>query len=627
MRRMLKNERGNLTVALVLAVVGLMSGFTMANLAMRDVVGFHYDYDGIQALHSLRSEGVRGQAVIQLTGFSGTSMYLRPKTMQVVSSNMKKTIKLRSRVTEDQITLAEGGYRTGGYTVRTLSTPARGIGRDVIGNRNDSIVRKYGEFTLRKRSFSEFHYFTDNEESTNQTPVYFWGPDVIKGRLHSNTDIWIKQAGGGTNNGWPTFWELVTTAGKIQSFSGQIPEDQVFLNGFVEDYHTYEYPPLANNVRLNGYAMGNPGASDLIFMVTLEGSYYETVRGQLVSRRDSASVYTSYPPIPGTPLFRNNFTTYDTVWTTMPTQTNRRSVFVHNKLWLRGHFTGRQTFGAADTLYLIGDITLSGTVPGSAPDDPSNYNRNDIVGIISEKSILIKYGHRDPIDSLRYHPNCGPDVGGGIYIYAALCALGESENSHFDGVFSYEYQHVHPSTQAYRIGGNVFSRIDIHRRRYPQSSGIAWPTLPTGSQVVQRIALDYPWYNPLWPERQPYAERGSINLWGSVAQRRRGFVHRSGNDGEYPSNSGVWNIPEDQCGHPISANWIEAIVQGGPTFSFGKRNATGATGSGTGYKKNYHFDTRFLRISPNDFPDVNLRGGSTPLQAEIWSLKKPPTNL
>ncbi len=628
MRKMLRNERGNLTVALVLAVVGLMSGFTMANLAMRDVVGFNYDYDTVQALHSLRSEGVRGQAVVSLTGFTGSQMYLRPKTMEIVSSNMKKTIKLRSLVTEDEIQIAQGGFKTGGYTVRTLSQPARGTGRVVIGTRNDSIVRKYGEFTLRKRTFSEFHYFTDNEESTNGTNVYFWGPDVIKGRLHSNTDIWIKQAGGGSNNGWPTFWELVTTAGKIQSFSGVIPNDDVFLDGYVEDYHTYEYPPLANNVRVNGHHIGNEDANDLIFMINSEGSYASVYRGQVMVRRDSASVYASYPPIPGPYLFRNSWTGADTVWTQMSNMSNRRSVFCNNKLWLRGSFTGRQTFGAADTLFLVGDITLTGTVPGSAPDDRFNYNRNDIVGIISEKSILIKYGFVDP-DTLvgRVHPNVGPDAGGGIFIYAALCALGQSTNSHFDGVFSYEYQHPHPSTQAYVHQGVLYSRIDIHRRRYPPISGTPWPTLPNGSQVTPRPALDLPYYNPLWPERQPYAERGSINLWGSVAQRRRGFVHRSGNDGEYPSNSGIWNVPEDMCGHPISINWTEPIVQGGQSFTFSKRNAVGSTGSGSGYKKNYHFDTRFLRVSPNDFPDVNLRGGSTPLQGEIWTLKKPPTSL
>lgn len=629
MLRMILNEKGNLAVALVLAVVGLMSGFTMANLAMRDVVGFNYDYEGIQGLHLLRTEGIRGQAIIQKSGFSGSEMYLPPRSVAVVGSHLRRTFKLRSRVTQDMVSVAQGGFRTGGYTVRTLAIPSRGTGLMTIGNRNDSIVRKYGEFSLRRRSFSEFHYFTDNEESTNGTPVYFWGPDEITGRVHSNTDIWIKQAGGGNNNGWPLFHNLVTTAGVIQSIPGTFPEETVFPGGFLENYHTYEYPPLANNVRNNGHLLGQPDDPNRIFIIDVDMSSYSGMMGIISERRVFADVYSFYPPPTGTALFRNSFVTRDTTWSPIPGGSNTRSIFVHNKLWLSGNFQGRQTYGCADTLYLKGDITLQGTLPGSAPDNPTNMNKTDIVGIVSEKSILIQYGYRDPIDSLRKHPNCGPDSDG-IFIYAALCALGSDEQSHYDGVFSYQYQKPHPSTPSYWLNNVLYTWIDIHRRRFPQQGGVRWPTLPAGSTVTPRAGLDLPFYNPLWPERQPYNERGTIHLWGSVAQRRRGFVHRSAYDTEYPpggNSSGIWNVPLDLTGPTITQNWTEPIVQGGPGVQFNTRNFPGATGSGSGYKKNYHFDNRFLYVSPNDFPDVNLKGGSTPLQAENWTLRRPPTNL
>jgi len=631
MKMMLLNQKGNLAIALVLSVLGMMSGFTIASMAMRDTMSAQYGYEAIQGLHMVRSESTRGLAVATKKGDIGGSMLLVPRAIVVESSNMKKTFKIRSRVTEDQVLTEYGGFRTGGYTVRSLATAARGKGNLVIGNRNDSIVRKYGEFTLRKRSFSEFHYFTDNEESTNGTPVYFWGPDEIRGRVHSNTDIWLKNGGGGINQGWPLFHNLVTTAGKIRSTAAQIPYEQIFEGGYLEDYNTYEYPPLANNVRQNATIRLGAEGYKKIFFVTVSGQSYSGWEGNIIDKRDTANVYTRYPPLPDQslpfpPLFRNTWAGVDTAWSPMPAGTNSRSIFCYNKLWLRGSFAGRQTWGSADTLYLAGDILLQSTPAFSPPDNP--MNRQDIVGIVSEKSILIQYGYKDPSpEGTRQHPNCGSDADG-ILIYAALCALGRSDQSHFDGVFSYQYQHPHPSTPAYRIGSVVWSRIDIHRRKYPQVlPTIPWPTLPQNTTHADRPALDYPWYNPLWPERQPFKERGSIWLWGSVAQRRRGFVHRSGNDSEYPSNSGVWNIPIDRCGAPISVTWSDPIYQGGPTLAMAGINAPGASGSGSGYKKKYHFDTRFLYTSPVDFPDVNLRGGTTPLKGESWTLRKPPSTL
>ncbi|HRX76287.1 MAG TPA: hypothetical protein P5342_02425, partial [Candidatus Cloacimonadota bacterium] len=267
----------------------------------------------------------------------------------------------------------------------------------------------------------------------------------------------------------------------------------------------------------------------------------------------------------------------------------------------------------------------------------------DVVGIVSEKSIILKYGYKNPVDSVRIHTNMGADneypapAGGGIFIYAALCALGEgpddipSTQPNFeDGVFTYEYQHPHPSTPA--IFANVeypdgtikeeyFDWIDIHRRRYPPTASQPWPSPALGQQ-----SLDLPWYNPLWPERQPYLERGTINIWGALAQRRRGFVHRSGNDGEYPSNDGIWNVELDMCGYPISRNPLPDPVFGNQ-LGLISMNYPGTSGGGTGYKKNYNYDNRLLTVTPLLYPEVRLKGGKNPMQDGNWTLKKPPRTL
>jgi len=65
-----------------------------------------------------------------------------------------------------------------------------------------------------------------------------------------------------------------------------------------------------------------------------------------------------------------------------------------------------------------------------------------------------------------------------------------------------------------------------------------------------------------------------------------------------------------------------------PVFGFQLTNINypGTSGSGTGYEKNYHYDNRFYRTSPIDFPQVN-RKDETPFAAVNWIIKRPPEYL
>lgn len=627
MRKLLFNQRGNISIAMLMAVIGVMSGLTMTSLAMRDIVAYHWDYEGFQGLHFLRSEASRGQRILERAGDVSGSIYTPQRTVEMKGSNMSRTFTLQSRIFKD-LQIAAGAsmggdyagvLRTQGFVIKSLVNAKAGIGQAAFLNSRGSIVRSYGEFFMRKQRYSEFMYFTDTDESTNGTNVYFYGPDIIHGRVHSNTDIWIKQAGGGTNQGWPTFYNLVTTSGKIRSNSGQIPYESVFIGGYLEDYNKYDFPSQATTLQNVGRRVG-PTYYDpkyIVMVVVSNASYNVTLGTKSDPELEHAFVYNNYPTPPlGTPLYRNTYTIQDTVWSAMGGGScYNQSFYVPNELWIKGTFTGQQTWASADTMYLIGDILLTGTDVGTPPDG-TPMNTNDIVGLVSEKSILIKYGYRDPADSTRKWPNCGQTDGlgddAGINIYAALCALGDGNgNPHYDGVFSFEYQHPHPAVPDFRIGTEIFTKIDLHRRRFPQTTSNPWPP-----------NVDFPWYNPLWPERQPYMERGDINLWGSVAQRRRGFVHRSPLDTEYQTN-GVWNIPIDACGGSSNVNYVDPVLN----ITMNTRHYTGATGTGTGYAKNYHYDTRFYFTAPRDFPEVNLQGGFAPMEPESWVIKRPPRTL
>ncbi|HOA28777.1 MAG: hypothetical protein KBB33_02900 [Candidatus Cloacimonetes bacterium] len=638
MLKILRSQSGNLAIVALLSVIGMMSGISMAGLAMRDTRSFQWDYESIQGIHFLRAEATRGQTVLENNPDAVSVIYTPLRTVGLQNTNLKRTFRLQSRINKEKSeqsgsALLEGTSGATGsvgesreyYKIRSLVEVRHGIGQAAYYGSSKSIVRKYSELTIVQSRFSEFMYFTDQDLSPADMNVYFYGQDVLTGKVHSNTDIHIKNAGGGNNGGWPTFLNLVTTAGRIVSTPGSYPRDQVFQGGLIEEYEGYEFPETASELR-NGAT--HIGGSD-IYMLTSDGSNATGFKADFSSpRRISKIVYDEYPP-PGDSLWTNSFTVIDTTWSPFSVNGNRnRAYFVDGDLWIKGQFAGYQTWGCSGQMYLIGDIALSNTTIPQNPED----NSTDIIGLISENSIIIKYGYKHPTTMEREHPNHGADAdGGGIWIYAALCALGDGQGNGFeDGVFTYEYMHPHPSTPAvlatveYPDGTQkevLFDWIDIHRRHYPPTASWPWPTPALGQQ-----RLDLPWYNPLWPEARPYLERGTINVWGAIAQRRRGFVHRSHNDNEYPSNSGVWNVPLDMCGYPTDPQLITDPVFGAALGLIGQ-NYPGAEGNGTGYKKNYNYDNRLLSVSPLLYPAVRLKGGKEPMQQGNWNLKQPPRSL
>ena len=440
--------------------------------------------------------------------------------------------------------------------------------------------------------FPGMQEFIHEFNSMNDTPVYYYGPDVIQGMVRSNSDILIKQAGGGTNGGWPAFYGPVITSGVIQSIPASYPLAAVFQGGLIEHAPELEYDPLhmamADGLHI-GPMMYDPNT---IVKITVSGSSFTSMVGTIsYPQTEHAFVYTQYPAQNlGDPLLRNTYSVADTVWTpSTGGSCFNRTMYVKNKLWIKGMFQGNQTWCTSDTMMIIGDITLLGTNPGEAPDP----NFSDMVTLIAGKSVLLKYGYRDPDDSTRVHPLCRADSDP-IRIYASIYALGhDPSNTRKDGMFSFEYQHPHPSVPSLNAFGSTWDKVDLHRRRFPQTAAEPWPA-----------NIDYPWYNPLWPENKPYLERGTVQLWGSLNQYRRGYIHRNILDSEYQTN-GIWNPNIDACGGTSTVNYTDTVTG----LTMNTRNFPGATGGGVGYKKDYHWDSR-----------IKLSGSSNLSPYPVWKL-------
>lgn len=651
MIKILKNQSGNVTLAMLLAVIAMMSGLSISSMSLRDTIAAQAELESIQGLHFLRAEALRGQAFLELAaktdpGISG-GLLTPLRNIAIAGSDYAKTYNMQSHIyrrsAETEGYAFEGNTGATGaseneYLIRSLVETKTGIGQVAYFNTNKSIVRKYSELQIFQSTGPIFMYFTDNEKDPLGFDVRFDGKDYFNGPIHSNTDITIRYTSGTANPyapGWPLFDAIVTTSGVVTVYGGAAtyPRDEIFRGGLIENYQTYEYPTEMTGVRKNGAPVGPTYYDeDHIFFVQVNGGAYSGMWGRIQDpRRVFADVWQNYPfgtNVP--PLYRNNFNVRDTVWTVLPSNTcSNRSNFVNGKLWIRGRFSGMQTWGAADTLSIIGDILIEGTNP---PDSPVT-NRSSMVGLISEKSIVLKYGFFNPLDTIREHTNMGADndfpspAGGGVWIYAAMAALGQGGGDPFkDGVFTFEYQHPHGSIPATLINipgpegpiPTVFDWIDLHRNKWPQTPSQPWPPL-----------LDYPWYNPLWPERNPYLMRGTINIWGGVNQRRRGFVRRNYvNDPPY-NTEGLWNIPVDKCGGSSAPNAINIQLYQNPNVfvTLQGRNYPEAGGAQVGYNKNYQYDTRMYKKKPPDWPEFKKQGEKLPMEQGNWLLKRPPRSL
>ncbi|MDD3536346.1 MAG: hypothetical protein PHC50_09415 [Candidatus Cloacimonetes bacterium] len=452
--------------------------------------------------------------------------------------------------------------------------------------------------------------FADQMKSIHDNNVYFYGQDFINGVVGSNSDIYLKQAGGGTNNGWPTFLRPVFTAGNIVSIPPIFPPNIVFRGGLFEETTLLSYPETINIQSFDEYL----GGENKITLIEMNGENYSGWEGTFgPERRVSKTVYSSYPPA-GDSLYTNSYAVRDTLWTPISgTNAGGKRFWVDGDLWIKGNFAGEQSWCASGDIKLLGEITLTNTIPGSSPHN----NYTDFVNLISGGDVILGYGYKSPADSIRYHCFLGSDDEL-MNIYANIYAIGNpnASNSLSNGVFTFEYQHPHPSTPAIHVNMQhedgtitnvIYDNIDIHRRHYPPTAENPWP-----SPALGQTSLDLPYYNPLWPEAQPYLERGVIRVFGNIFERRRGYLHRSHNDAEYPSNSGVWNTEMDMCGYPTQASQIPDPVFGNQ-LSLIAINYPGAIGSGVGYKKMFVADNRRKAASLPDDIFIELLGLGTRL--------------
>ncbi|MCF7920001.1 MAG: T9SS type A sorting domain-containing protein [Candidatus Cloacimonetes bacterium] len=470
-------------------------------------------------------------------------------------------------------------------------------------------------------SFQSFHDtpFSENDEYTLTDRYHYWGHDVFWGKVHCNGDLWIQQAGGGPNSGWPTFHGMVTTSGRIMDYTTGQPAEQtapmqdIFQGGWRQNTVQLELPALANDVRENGFILDESSNHDIVW-VQLQGNSALLRYADLVTHVDTFVVYNSFPdavheafPI-GDSIWTNEVEIKELEWAeeTFMVNMDNSSVFVYCELWIEGAVGTNMTWASADTVYITGDIYYDDIDLGD-PAEESAF----LFGLISEEKLLIKYKFRDNEGEV-HADNCD-----GIYLYGSYTAIGDGDyeiygdmNTHYEGIFSFEYAHPHGSTPAFTYtypGGEEWqvNYPDFHKFIYPPSAywsgdpgfllhgndpvnysgfytcGYPYEDTAYGDPLVPPYGTDWPGYNPVYPEaaNTDMGKRGIIRTYGGIQQRRWGFIHRSGTDPLNHDNN-EWDIE----------HW----------------NYGGTHGS-TGYIKNFNFDERLQDSAPPDYPVLQVQ--------------------
>ncbi len=613
---------GFLIIAIIAVSIATLSAVSLLDMVATDSSLFQTQTDIVQEELLLRSESKRSDMML-----ARNLSILYGRKIQINNSDRLTTYKIDLTKRTESVNLF-GSFVASRVEVVGAYATAKRSGYFTNGHKSPAV--RYTEKFLHQESLAQYFYFTDTDESENADGnedakrVYFYGKDILYGKVHSNSDIWIKNAGTGNANpdapGWPLFLAPVTTTGVIQHVGGTPPMEQIFQAGYTEHVAPIQFNGQMTDVRLHGLkplGTGEGDNQDKIVFLHMTGVDMTAYVGNLSEPYiDTFVVYSSYPtpanptaPI-GDSLFTNYVSVRDTVWQ----QVNigfpgNKSIFIPYETMIYGSVAGAHTIGCADTVFIVGDITYSGTTAGQAPDDPNNPNPSDYFGLLSEGRIYIKYKYYDPETAKRENWTSG--LNHSLYLYGAYAALGDGEGDcHKDGIISFEYQHPHGSTSdfigtsPYTGEDTLFTWVDLHLYKFPGSAFYPWPADGSWNQAPNNAYnnVDYPWYNPVWPEPldQIIYERGALYVYGAFHQRRRGFIHRSGQDPyNHPPTGDVWDIPNYHyaCTHPS-----------------------------TGYDKHYKYDNRLLYNQPPDYPQIYQGFGGSALssfQKQNWSFQTP----
>ncbi len=314
-------------------------------------------------------------------------------------------------------------------------------------------VRRRAQLLLRKREFSQYFYFTDEEQTRFGEYIWFWSRDSIYSPVHANSNIGV-HAGA-------YFGALVTTTGEIQS-----PQGSTFAGfprpGYFQHVKKIPIPVKADRLRTSAAAGGRwLNSSDKQYT---HGLWFNGTTATLWRwRTGTRSPYLDMSQAVGA-----------VTWA----PSREFAIFCDGDLWICGQVYGLVGIGAYGNLRLYDNITYQ---DGQCSQLPYRVNPNthSMMTLISEVD--------EPPDNDRRAPWTGILMGDTPYNGRANGRqYGQSDQAHRDiaihgQIFalnsSFTFEDQNDSTDAY-IGPNPDERGAIyltgavcqHRRGYVHRS-------------------------------------------------------------------------------------------------------------------------------------------------------------
>lgn len=258
---------------------------------------------------------------------------------------------------------------TGDEPVVTVKATARF--KNPLGDEVErAVIARY-----RKKSFVNYIYMTNHERTPNNQRIYWITGDVVNGPLMTNEDLFI--------SGDPIFNDSVTIGGRLVVERG----NPVFKKGYTENAKTLDFPATNDKLKLETQARGYYYYGQTT--ITLRSDGYLQISNSDTSGRTTGPV--GIVPIPPNGVIYIDGNSY------------RKWTPSNGDVFISGTLKGKLTVGAADMIYITGDIQYSN-------------DAEDMLGLVANDSILINHYDSSGRDVAPYN----------ITIKGALFALNNS---------------------------------------------------------------------------------------------------------------------------------------------------------------------------------------------------------
>ena len=297
------------------------------------------------------------------------------------------------------------------------------------------------------RSFADYMYLTDCDQTRLGENISFWHGDTLEGRVHSNTYIAIMQD--------PQFYDEVSTTapdfyhgtGYNPGFHGPLP---------IFNAPAVLVPDTADALRIGAAVSGHFVGDD----------HASTYRIEL---RGSAAKIWQYPT--GTPFDSVNNPSQEV------TIGGRSCWFYERPVELLGHLHGQLSIGSSYNIFLVDNIWYDCVTLGAHGYVlPAGFDGScqDILGIVSEKEVKIANTYANGRNDSNNRGNTQSRTDStDIVIMGAIVALGESFTfeQQNDPDSGYVYQSP-PGTPHTDDRGQIFlhGSVTQHRRGYVHRS-------------------------------------------------------------------------------------------------------------------------------------------------------------